>query len=507
MVASSLHPTFADEPTLVIENLSKTFAGTHALSDVSLSVRRGEVLALVGENGAGKSTLVKSLAGLYHPDSGSIRLRGEALRSGPHSGIAFLHQELGLVESMTVAENIALGLGYAMRHGLISWRETSRRCQQVLGILGITIDPSTIVGDLSRADRSLVALARCLAAEPALIVLDEPTASLVSDDAERLFRSIDRLCATGVSAIFVSHRMDEIFRVANRVAVLRNGRLVDVVPTEGVSANHVVELMVGRPPGVVTTARVGSQAPVVLQMDSVATTGLGPIDLRARAGEILGIVGLRGSGQELVAQILSGQLRTSGGTVTLGGRAFDARSPARAFAAGVAYVTGNREADGMAPGLAVRENLFMNPRSLGRRLWSGMTRAAERRAATEVTAGYDVRPNDVELPMMQLSGGNQQKVILARALTSGHPLFLLEDPTLGVDVGAREAIYRLLGEAVSTGSACVLVTSDFEEVATVASRALVMYRGRIVADVSGSDMSAQNLLRIASNATDKEVSP
>jgi ribose transport system ATP-binding protein len=486
-----------ESPLLEVRHLSKSFGGTQALSDVSFSMRRGEVVALVGENGAGKSTLIKILSGVHEADAGEVRFAGEPLDPSTHPPIAFLHQDLGLIEPMTVGENIALGLGYRRRGALIDWRRTGGAAQRCFDLLGVELSVDQPVVELPRAERSLIALARSLALEPELLVLDEPTASLAKSEVERLFESLRRLAEHGVGQIFVSHRLDEVFEIADRAVVLRDGRLVGDVAIAETTPDQLVEMIVGRAPSSMFARSRRRAGDCVLALDGVSIGDVGPVTLEVAGGELVALVGLRGAGQEAIGQVLSGRARPSGGEVRLDGRPFRPRSPADALAAGVPTITGNREQEGLAPTLTVRENLLLNPAARGRRLWSWVAHRREREQARAMVEAYDVRPRATELPITSLSGGNQQKVILARSLDLARRVAVLEDPTLGVDVGAKAAIYALVDQVLEQGAAVVLISSDFEEVARVAHRAFVLNRGQVVGVLEGAEISVENIVRLA----------
>jgi len=495
---SAFSPDAVDDvPVLEIRHLSKAFGGTQALADVSFSMRRGEVVALVGENGAGKSTLIKALAGVHQADSGEIRFRGEPLDWAAHPPIAFLHQDLGLIEPMTVGENIALGLGYGHQGPFIDWRRTGAIAQRCLELVGVELSVDQPVVELPRAERSLIGLARCLAREPELLVLDEPTASLAKSEVERLFVALRRLAEHGVGQIFVSHRLDEVFGIADRAVVLRDGRLVGDVPIGETTPDELVEMIVGRSPSSMFSRSERRCGACVLAFDQVRIGDVGPITFEVAAGELVALAGLRGAGQEAIGLVLSGRARPDSGEVRLDGRPFRPRSPADALASGVPYITGNREQEGLAPTLTVRENLLLNPAARGRRLFSWRSRRSERKQAREMVETYDVRPRETEVPITSLSGGNQQKVVLARSLDLARRVAVLEDPTLGVDVGAKAAIYALLDHVLASEAAVVLISSDFEEVARVAHRAILFNRGQVAGELEGPDLSVENIVRLA----------
>ncbi|UJV45264.1 sugar ABC transporter ATP-binding protein [Streptomyces sp. AMCC400023] len=524
-------PLSGAEPLVRVRGLTKRFGGTVALAGVDLDVHAGSVLALLGPNGAGKSTLIKILAGVHHADSGSITVDGHPLGSPAASHrMSFIHQDLGLVEWMTVAENIALSNGYARRAGLISWRRTRDRCTEALALVGGTVDPDAPVARLAPAERSLVAIARALATRAGLIVLDEPTARLPSADCTRLFRVLRGLRDRGHGILYVSHRLDEVYEVADTFAVLRDGRFVSQGSTEGHSPLRLVRDITGEeppgprptparptaptparptapgpaaapaPPAAAATGPVPltTGAPAVLVLDGVRTSGAGPVDLELRAGEALGLVGLSGAGHLDLGRALAGARPLIGGQVLLDGAPYRPRSVTDAVARGVALVPGDRQREGCLPGLTVRENLLANPRAGDGPTPRWIAPRRERAEAAALTERFSVRPRDSERTIATLSGGNQQKVMIGRWLRTGLRLLILEEPTASVDVGAKAAIHRLLDEARGEGLALLLISTDFEEVTGVCGRALVFVRGAVTAEPSGPALTVAGLTRAAS---------
>jgi ribose transport system ATP-binding protein len=478
---------------LRVEHLTKSFHGNKAVDDVTFEVRRGEIVALLGENGAGKSTLIKMLAGVHEPDSGTILLDGARSRDG----ISFVHQDLGLVEWMTVAENIAMSTGFPRRAGVVSWRAVREQAERTLDLVGGGIDPDTRVFDLPRTERSLLAIARGLASAPRLLVLDEPTASLPQADVERLFEVLRRLRDQGVCMIYVSHRLDEVYEISDSVVVMRDGQVVAARPTSEVPHQELVRLIVGRHTAVSAPGEIGTD--VRLELHDLRVHDVGPVDLVLRAGEVVGLVGLRGAGQAEVGRAVAGELGVRDGRMVLDGKDFRPRDTAAAVAAGVGFTTSNREADGVATGLSVRENIFLNPKVWGRR------RRAERAKAAQLVREFGVRPDDPEAVIDTLSGGNQQKVILARWFGVGRAVVVLEEPTMGVDVGAKADIYALLRKAGEQGVATLVVSTDLEEVAAICHRALVFERGRVMRELTGEELTVGALVAAASGLPDKGV--
>ncbi|WP_367324949.1 sugar ABC transporter ATP-binding protein [Streptomyces sp. HUAS ZL42] len=492
-------PPSGAEPLVRIRGLAKRFGGTLALAGVDLDVHAGSVLALLGPNGAGKSTLIKVLAGVHHADSGRITVDGHPLGSHNASrSMSFIHQDLGLVEWMTVAENIALSTGYPRRAGLISWRRTREQCADSLRIVAGHLDPDAAVAGLAPAERSLVAIARAMAARAKLLVLDEPTARLPAADCARLFRVLHALRDRGHGILYVSHRLDEVYEVADSFAVLRDGRLVSHGPLAGHSPARLVRDITGEELTGHRPAPAPAGGPAVLTLEQVRTAGAGPVGLELRAGEVLGLVGLSGAGHLDLGRALAGSRPLLAGRALLGGRPYRPRTVAGAVRLGVALVPGDRQQEGCLADLTVRENLLANPRAGGRSAPHWISPRRERSEAATLIERFAVRPRDSEAPIATLSGGNQQKVMLGRWLRVGLRLLILEEPTASVDIGAKAAIHRLLDEALAAGLAVLLISTDFEEVAGVCRRALVFVRGSVTTELSGPALTVAELTRAAS---------
>lgn len=493
--------TLQDAPLLRIRGLVKQLGGTLAVNNVDFDVDRGEIHALLGANGAGKTTLIKVLAGIYHPDRGEIMLNGRPLASydaGPP--IAFIHQDLGLISWMTVAENIALVRGYERRGPLINWRQVRRAANQALELLGSDIDPDAPISSLSRADRSIVAIARALAIDAELLVLDEPTASLPEAEVARLFEALRRLVDRGYGMIYVSHRLDEIFRIADRVTVLRDGRNVGTREVRDTTPADLIMMIVGRPLGDVFLSAPEATARPMLDVRGLRTGPVGPLSFQVMAGEIVALAGLRGAGQSAVGRALAGIMPVDAGDLHLDDAVFTPGNPRTAAGAGVAFATSNREEESLAMTLSVTENLFLNPAIRLRRLWQAMARDTERQAARALVNRFDIRPPDPDRAAGTLSGGNQQKVVLARWLGTGERLLILEEPTAGVDVGSKADIYAMLDEELAQGTGIIMVSSDFDEVAGVCHRALVFNRGQITVEIPRERLSVAELTAAASGA-------
>jgi ribose transport system ATP-binding protein len=491
----------ATAPLITIRGASKRFGATRALSDVDVDVRGSSVLALLGQNGAGKSTLIKILAGVFPLDSGQITVGGDPLGSPAAAGrISFIHQDLGLVPGLSVAENVALGSGYPRRRGLIDWAGSRERAERALDLIGSGIDPRTQVAELSRTERSLVAIGRALVVDAQVLVLDEPTASLPVDETDRLFTVLRRLRDGGMGLIYVSHRLDEVFDIADQVTIMRDGRVVSSGPISGLTPAEVIRQIVGRTPVPAPPPAPPAQDRPVLEMDAVVGERVGPVSISLRAGEILGLVGLSGAGHVELGRTLIGALRCHGGSMRLFGKDFRPAGVPDAVRQGVGFVTSNRAEEGLAMPLTVTENLMPNPAMRGQRAWHFRRNRAEHDVAGGLVAEFGVRPANPDLIVSALSGGNQQKVILGRWLSTDAKVLVLEEPTAGVDVGAKHELYTLLDQALARGVAVLLISTDYEEVAHVSHHALVFKDGLIVRDIPRAELSVQTLVAYASGA-------
>ena len=491
---------------LEVRHISKRFGGTQALDDVSMSVGRGEVVALLGENGAGKSTLIKTLAGVHGADQGTISYNGEdmthAVRRMP---IAFIHQDLGLIDWMTVAENICLTLGYSRRFGMIDWNAADARARAALAKLGADIHPGVRIQSLTRTEKSLVAIARALAANAEILVLDEPTASLPADEVLRLFESLRRLRDQGMGMVYVSHRLDEVFEIADRMVVLRDGKVAGERVVAKTTPDETIFLIVGREPSQVfrrPSERAGAPR---LRLKQALVGEVGPVSCNIHAGEIVGLVGLRGAGQENVSRALFGIEPFTAGEFLIDEAPMVIDSPSVAMAHGINLVCADRVGESILPGMAVRENMYLNPLAAGRSAVAWLSPGQECDDSRRLGESVGLRPNDPNLAIELLSGGNQQKVVVGRWLNLRSKIYVFEDPTAGVDVGAKAEIYKLFDVALAEGAAIIIVSTDFEEVAKVCHRALVFDRGRVVRELDHTTLTIGNLLAAASASIDRHA--
>jgi rhamnose transport system ATP-binding protein len=487
-----------------LSHISKAFGGVQALRDVSLDLRAGEVHALCGENGAGKSTLIKILSGVYTPDTGTVTAWDTALPTGSvpaseHAGIAVIHQESTAFPDLSAVDNIFVGREHSRLGGILLDR--SRMAAETRGLLarvGLDIDPWTPLREFPLATRQLVAIARALSHDCRLLVLDEPTASLSSRETDRLFRIISELTARNVGVLYVSHRLEEVFQLSRKVSVLRDGEWVGTRPTAEVRERDLIRMMVGRE---VRTQRLGAAVPATGDPLLVAR-GLGreplfrDVDLEVRAGEIVGLGGLVGAGRTELARCLFGLDRPTSGTVTLCGRVLPPGQVRTAIRQGLAMVPEDRQHEGLILPLSVGENIVsVALRTLADSLF--LDRERERDRARQMISTMNVRTDGAAVPASTLSGGNQQKVVLAKWLAPEPRVLILDEPTRGVDVGAKAEIHRRIRELADAGMATLLISSDLPELLTLSDRILVMGAGRITGELPGDRASQEEILALA----------
>jgi ribose transport system ATP-binding protein len=482
----------ADEPVLKIRGLSCSFGSTQALQDVDLDLHPGEVVALLGKNGAGKSTLIKILAGVYKRSGGEIWVDGApwqgATRAGDDKGtIAFVHQDLGLLLPMSVAENIAQVAGYETRRGLISWRAQRRLALEILGRWDFPIDPDVPVASLDPAHQALVAIARALAADARVIVLDEPTAALPRHDVDILFDAVRRLRAGGVGVLYVTHRLAEVSELADRVVILRDGRRVLDTAAAELRHDEMVDTIVGEAVVHHLSEYRSDSTDVILALDDVVGPGVNGVSLAVRRGEIVALVGLAGAGQRAIGQLVAGITRSTSGAMTLHDDPYAPRHRRDALERGIAYLAPSRAQGGFFS-FDTAANFWL--RRVERR-WVGAKR--ERREAGSVFSDWGVTPSNPTVSLSALSGGNQQRVLLSKWVEDDPVVLVTDEPGAGVDVGARQVLYERLDRAAQAGVPLVLISSDAEEVAQVAHRALVVDDGRIVASLEGDDLTAERI--------------
>ncbi|MGE5482524.1 MAG: sugar ABC transporter ATP-binding protein [Bacteroidota bacterium] len=483
---------------LEVNGVTKQFVGTRALDGVSLDVRSGEVHGLVGENGAGKSTLIKILSGAYTADSGTIHFDGRTVHAwspnqAREAGIVTIYQEFSLVPELSVAENIFLGrLPAAGVRGIVSYRKLTQAAREILGQLELDIDPDAAIKTLGVAERQMVEIARAWSVRPKLVIFDEPTAVLGLNDIDRLHVLIQQLKERGVGILYVSHRLEEIVKLCDRVTVLKDGRLSGHLTREEFTQEKIVQLMIGRP---TRDLRLGghSTAKTVLQVQGLsAPPKVADVSFELQEGEILGIAGLVGSGRSEMARVLFGIDRRQSGRIVLEGDRVELRSPQEAIRRGIGLLPEDRRHQALFLDLPVRTNITIGDLVQVSR-WGWIT-SADRRVATHFAGQVKVKTASIESPVATLSGGNQQKVILARWLATHCRILVFDEPTRGVDVGSKEEIYRLIDEYVKQGGSAIVISSELPELLALADRILVMARGRIAGEFSRQEASEAALM-------------
>ncbi len=487
------------DPVLHIEGLSKSFARTMALNGLSLAVNPGEVHVLLGHNGSGKSTLIKILSGYHAPDHGArIRVAGHELTAlspglAYQLGCRFVQQDLGLIANLSVLDNLAIGSGFPIRFGTIRHKASWQRARQELDRVGLSIDPSLAVSELTAAERTGVAVARALRADPEhparLLVLDEPTATLPVDEVESLLETVRQVASDGVGVLYVTHHLGEVFRIAEQVTVLRDGVVAGTGPAARFDQASLVRLLAGDdylPVTAPDTGRPATGREPLLDIRELRAGPVSDVSLAVYPGEVVGIAGLNGSGREDLLGTVFGARRAEHGQVLLEGEPLSPGRPDRSIARGVAYLAADRKSGGGVMGMTARENISL-PNL--KPFWSGfrLRKGQERRHSEEWFARLSIRPvAAVDEPLATFSGGNQQKILFAKWLARGPRVFLLDEPTQGVDVGAKADLHRELLAVAGQGAAVVISSSDLDELADLSDRVVIMSQGRIVAELHGA---------------------
>ncbi|MFG6081069.1 sugar ABC transporter ATP-binding protein [Paracoccus litorisediminis] len=490
------------EPVLSLRGIVKTFPGVRALGGVQLDLYPGQVTALVGENGAGKSTIVKILTGIYQPDEGQILVDGAPVhfptaQAAGHSGVTAIHQETVLFDELTVAENIFIGHAPRTRFGLIDRKAMRDRAGAILRSIGADLNPMVRLKDLSIASRHLVAIARALSIDARVVIMDEPTAALSHKEIAELYELVEKLKSQGKAILFISHKFDEIFRIADRWTVFRDGQFVGEGLMADVKEAELVRLMVGRSVDQIypkRPAQIG--APALTVVGYCHPTEFENINFTLHQGEILGFYGLVGAGRSEVMQSLFGITRPSRGACRIGDDVRVIRSTAQAVHAGIVYVPEDRGKQGAVKGLPIFQNVTLP--SLARTSRAGFLRLAEEFSlARDYTQRLDLRAASLDQDVGLLSGGNQQKVVIAKWLATKPRVIILDEPTKGIDIGSKAAVHDFMSELAGQGLAVIMVSSEIPEVLGMSDRVIVMREGRIAAEYTGDEMTPENLVRAA----------
>ncbi len=497
-------------PVLEMRGITKRFHGVPALQNVNLTIYPGEVHALMGENGAGKSTLMKILAGAYIADEGEIRINGQPVKitdpgSARQAGINLIYQELNVAPNLTVTENMFMG-SELQRGQFLDRKAMELEAKQVLESLGASFAPNDIVGTLAIAEQQQVEIARALKDKSRILVMDEPTAALSDRETERLFEVIRKLRNDGIAIIYISHRMEEIYALADRISVLRDGQYIGSLTRDEISPHRLVQMMVGRSmQDFYEHQRQTNPGPVVLEVRNMSDRRkVQPTSFQLHAGEILGLAGLVGAGRTEVSRLIFGADRKVSGEVFLNGQKLEINSPSDAIAAGIGYVPEDRKDQGLFLEMSSRKNIGIN--RLKQDAKAGIVNwGAVNQLATEAVENFNIRLANLEIRAVDLSGGNQQKLLLARWLAIKPRVLMLDEPTRGVDIGAKSEIYRIISELAAQGVAILMVSSELPEVVGMSDRVLVMREGQLVGELDdspGQEITQENIMHYATGAVE-----
>lgn len=472
------------QPLLQLQGITKTFPGVKALSGAALNVYPGKVMALVGENGAGKSTMMKVLTGIYRRDAGSIQFLGKDVDfSGPkasqEAGIGIIHQELNLIPQLTIAENIFLGREFTNRLGRIDWKRMYDEADKLLKRLNLRYDSRRLVGELSIGDQQMVEIAKVLSFESRVIIMDEPTDALTDTETASLFSVIKELQAHGCGIVYISHRLKEIFEICDDVTVFRDGQFIGERAVSELQEDSLIEMMVGRK--LEDQYPRLNQAPgdVRLQVSELSGPGVNNVSFTLRKGEILGVAGLMGAGRTELMKVLYGALPRTHGNVSLDGKNIVASSPQDGLASGIVYISEDRKRDGLVLGMSVKENMSLTALRYFSNAAGSLRHGDEQQAVGDFIRMFNIRTPSMSQPIGLLSGGNQQKVAIARGLMTRPKVLILDEPTRGVDVGAKKEIYQLINQFKQEGLSIILVSSEMPEVLGMSDRIIVMHEGRL----------------------------
>ena len=490
-----------------MRGITKKFHGVTALHNVNLTVYPAEVHALMGENGAGKSTLMKILAGAYEADEGEIQIDGETVKvfdpkAARQAGVALIYQELNLAPNLTVAENIFMGSELSKGY-LLDRERMNREAAEVLNNLGASFASDDVVSTLSIAEQQQVEIARALQGNSRILVMDEPTAALSDRETERLFELIHRLRNDGIAIIYISHRMEEIYALADRISVLRDGEYIGSLERQEISSERLVQMMVGRPVQDLFESNPNKQlGQVVLEVKDLGDGGkIQPASLKLHAGEIVGLAGLVGAGRTELCRLIFGADQKTSGEVISDGKPLRIDQPSDAIAAGIAYVPEDRKEQGLFLEMSSRQNVAIN--ILKRDARAGMINLQKSDlVASQAVEDFNIRLANLEIRALDLSGGNQQKLLLARWLAIKPRVLILDEPTRGVDIGAKSEIYRIISDLAAQGMAILMVSSELQEIIGLSDRVLVMREGRLVAEIGREEITQEHIMTYATGASE-----
>ncbi|RWR14538.1 sugar ABC transporter ATP-binding protein [Siminovitchia fortis] len=496
-------------PIVQMKGISKAFSNVKVLENVDFEILPGEIHALMGENGAGKSTLMKILTGVYERDTGTVSIKGKEVdfknpKEAEDTGIAFIHQELNIIPNLTVAENMFLGKELTVgRFGVTKDKEMKRKTREYLNRLGIDIDPSAEAGQLSVGQQQMIEIARAVAANTEVLIMDEPTAALTDREIEALFAVIDSLKKQGVGIVYISHRMEEIFRICDRISVLRDGRFIGVERIAETSYDDIVRMMVGRQLGDRFPDREVSAGAEKLRVENLASKGsFSGISFSVKKGEILGVAGLMGAGRTEIMEAVFGYRKVTDGKLFIDGKETMIHSPTDAIRAGIGFITEDRKSKGLVLGMSVQENFTLaNLKRISKR--GVISEKEEARFAEEMIGKLHVKTSGRDQAVKSLSGGNQQKIVIGKWLGIRPEILILDEPTRGVDVGAKKEIYHLMDELTKEGVSIIMVSSELEEVLGMSDRVMVIHEGKLAAILDRSEADQEKIMQAATGGNKK----
>ncbi|WP_273124427.1 sugar ABC transporter ATP-binding protein [Bacillus weihaiensis] len=496
------------KPIVEMKNISKAFSGNRVLENVDFEIRSGEVHALMGENGAGKSTLMKILTGIYQRDSGSVYLKGEEVhfkdaKQAEESGISVIHQELNIIPHLSVTDNMFLGKELTVgRFRIIKQKEMRRKTKEYLQQLGIEIDPDKEAGELSVGQQQMIEIARAVAAKSEVLIMDEPTAALTDREIEALFKVIMRLKEQGVGIVYISHRMEEIFQVCDRISVLRDGEFIGVKEIPKTNFDEIVKMMVGRQLGERFPTRQTTLGAERLKVEQLTCKGVfEDISFSVREGEVLGVAGLMGAGRTEIMEAIFGYRSYQSGRIVIDGNDVKMKNPYEAIKQGIGFVTEDRKGEGLVVDLSVRENFSLTNLD---RISSKQVIASskEEEFVDELIEKLHVKTASRELSVKSLSGGNQQKIVIGKWLGTNPKILILDEPTRGVDVGAKKEIYQLINQLTQEGVAIVMVSSELPEILGMSDRVLVIHEGKVSAMIPIKEANQEKIMQAATGGKD-----
>jgi ribose transport system ATP-binding protein len=491
-----------NDSIIQMKSITKEFPGVKALTSVDLNIYKGKIMALLGENGAGKSTLMKILTGVYEKTSGEIYLNGKQVqikntREAQNMGIAIIHQELNLISNLSIGENIFLGREPVNSYGKIEWTKLYKAAKVIMDRLGITERPETLVNELSIGKQQMVEIAKALSLNAQVIVMDEPTGALTDKETDSLFRVIRELKSEGRSIVYISHRLKEIFQICDDVTILRDGQFIAEHPINEVDEDKIIELMVGR--------KLSEQYPriscdigeTLLEVKNLTNSYVKDISFSIKSGEIVGLAGLMGSGRTELARTLYGVYGKDSGEVIVQGKAVNIKSPGQAIQYGISYVSEDRKGNGVVLGLNIKENISLSVLQKLSGLFGIIDKKKEENAAIDSIRGMSIKTSGVKQLVKNLSGGNQQKVSLSKSLMTSPKILILDEPTRGVDVGAKKEIYDIINQFKKKGMSIIMISSEIPEILGMSDRIMVMHEGSITGCLEHEKADQESIMRLA----------